>query len=68
LVRGVDGSAIRLRIHRFGFVSVGNDLLTGPLIGVGDIQPGSPELLLGLDYLRQRKVWISYRTERIFVQ
>jgi hypothetical protein len=68
LVRGVDGSAIRLRIHRFGLVSVGNDLLTGPLIGVGDIQPSSPELLLGLDYLRQRKVWISYRTERIFVQ
>jgi predicted aspartyl protease len=68
LVRGVDGGAISVRVHRFSFLSVGDDRITAPQIGVGEMRLGAPEMLLGLDYLRSRRVWVSYRTEQIFVQ
>ena len=42
--------------------------MTGPQIGIGDSQLVSPEMILGLDYLRGRKIWIAYRVRKIFMQ
>jgi predicted aspartyl protease len=68
LVRGIDGNAIRVRIHRLGSLSVGGDRFIAPELGVGEVQLGSHDMLLGLDYLRSRRVWVSYRSEQMFVQ
>ena len=59
---------ISVRIYRFRSLSVGEDRITSPHIGVGEGQLGSVEMLLGLDYLRSQRVWVSYRIEQIFVQ
>jgi predicted aspartyl protease len=67
-VHGADGGSINVRIHRFGTVGAGNYQIANPQIGVGESQLISPEMLLGLDYLRNRRVWISYRAERVFIQ
>jgi hypothetical protein len=37
-VHGIAGSTIMVRLHRFGFMRIGNDQIEGPEIGVGDSQ------------------------------
>jgi len=64
----VDGSTIRLPMHRFDALSVGEERIGSPKIGIDENKLESTEMLLGLDYLRGRKVWISYRTGQMFVQ
>jgi predicted aspartyl protease len=68
VVRGVDGGAISVRIHRFTSLSVGEDRISAPRIGVGTTQFDAPDMLLGLNYLRTRRVWISYRSGQMFMQ
>jgi len=67
-IHGVAGSTIMVRLHRFGTLRIGNDQIDGPEIGVGDSQLISPEMIIGRDYLRRRRIWISYRTGTLFVQ
>jgi predicted aspartyl protease len=37
-VHGIAGSTIMVRLHRFGFMRIGNDQIEGPEIGIGDSQ------------------------------
>jgi predicted aspartyl protease len=67
-VHGVAGSTIMVRLHRFQSMRIGNEEIVGPEIGVGDSQLISPEMIIGRDYLRSRRIWISYRTGQVFVQ
>ena len=66
--RGVDGGTIGVRAHRFGVLLVGEERINHPQIGVAEFQLTSAEMLLGVDYLRARRVWVSYRTGQLFVQ
>ena len=68
LIHGVDGHTIRVYRHRFDTLTLGNERIVGPRIGVDENPLASTEMLLGVDYLRRRRVWISYRTEQMFVQ
>ena len=68
LVRGIGGGSISVRIHRFKFMSVGDDQIIGPQIGIGESQLISPEIILGLDYLRGWRIWIAFRARKIFMQ
>jgi predicted aspartyl protease len=67
-VRGVGAGVVGVRLHRFDAVAVGA-MPIGPFpIAVGEAEFGSADMLLGLDFPRTRRVWLSYRTERLFVQ
>jgi predicted aspartyl protease len=56
------------RMHRFDMLTVGQEQVRNPLIGVADFKPATGEMVLGLDYLRDHRVWVSYRTGQLFVQ
>jgi predicted aspartyl protease len=56
------------RMHRFDMLTVGQEQVRNPLIGVADFQPATSEMVLGLDYLRDHRVWVSYRTGHLFIQ
>lgn len=66
--RGVDGTPIDVHRHRFGRLVVGMDRFARPLIGVAAFQLNAADMLLGVDYLRVRRVWIAYRSGLVFVQ
>ena len=68
LVRGVGPGSIALRLHRFDSIKIGGDQIAPMQIGVGEVQFGALDLILGLDYLRQHRIWVSYRTSQISVQ
>ena len=68
IARGVDGGAIGVHAHRFATLSVGADQVANASVGVADFDLDATEMLLGVDWLRSRRVWVSYRTGQLFVQ
>jgi predicted aspartyl protease len=67
-VHGAGRGSTPARMHRFDMLTVGQEQVKNPLIGVADFQPTTGEMVLGLDYLRDHRVWVSYRTGHLFIQ
>ncbi len=61
---GIDGNRNPMRLHRFDSLQVGPERLAPATVEVGD----TGVTLLGADYLRGRRVWISYPHQVIYVQ
>ncbi|CAH2604912.1 conserved exported protein of unknown function [Rhodovastum atsumiense] len=55
------------RIWQFGQARIGSDILPAPALVVADLHGAAFDVLLGMDYLGQRRVWISYGARRILV-
>jgi len=68
LARGVDGSTLPVRHVRVRTLQVGTDVTSDAPISVSPLQLGRGDMLLGLDYLRRHRVWISHRTGRVLIQ
>ena len=49
-------------------MDVGRDHVANPLIAIGETQFVSSDMVLGLDYLNGRRIWISYRTQQVVIQ
>lgn len=64
---GIDQTAIALRYHRFEDVRVGPEIFRGLRISVGDLALRDADMLLGMDYARTRRLWLSYATQQMFV-
>ena len=63
--RGVDGTVLPVAHVRVREMRVGDDVRRDVPVSVSPIQLGRADLQLGLDFLRQRRVWISYVTARL---
>jgi predicted aspartyl protease len=66
--RGVDGAVIGLHSHRFASFSLGGEEIAHAQIGVAAFQLDTADMLLGMDYLRTHRVWVSYRTGELSIQ
>ncbi|WP_043362333.1 retroviral-like aspartic protease family protein [Belnapia sp. F-4-1] len=66
--RGADGNARVIRRLRFERVEVGPQRLAMAAVRVSpmSLQPGT-EMLLGLDYIRTRRLFLSYSSGRVWV-
>ena len=64
---GIDQTSIPLRRHRFEEVRVGPELFRGLRLSVGDLDLREADMLLGMDYARTRRLWLSYATNQLFV-
>ena len=64
---GLDGHAVRARSARVTTLVVGYDQERGMQVGVAPIDLGGADMLLGLDWLRQRHVWVSVATKRLSI-
>jgi predicted aspartyl protease len=65
-VRGV-ASSIQARLYRFRKLEVGGQSLPDPILLVAPLNLNDADLVLGNDYLRSRRVWLSYGSHRIFL-
>ncbi len=61
---GIDGNRNPMRLHRFDSLQVGPERFAPALLAVGD----TGVTLLGADYLRGHRVWISYPHQVLYVQ
>ena len=65
--RGVDGQRVPMRALTLRTLQVGSDVARNMPISATDLQIAPAEMLLGLDWFRRRRVWLSYATGRMAV-
>lgn len=65
--RGIDGESLPVGHTTVREMTVGNDVMRDMPISISPVQLGRADMLLGLDYLRQRRAFISYVTSRLVI-
>jgi hypothetical protein len=67
MITGVGPRPVPMRLHRFIALHVGAETLDAPPIWVAPIRlPLFADMLLGVDFLANRRIWLSYATRQIF--
>ena len=66
-MQGVAGDPLSSRLHRFAALGLGNLILRNPEIVVTDVNIREADLVLGVDLLSSRRVWLSYGSSRVFI-
>ena len=61
---GIDANPVDMRLHRFGSLEIGAERMRNFPFAVGDID----DSLLGDDFLRFNRVWISYPQRMLFIR
>ena len=64
---GAAGVDFKRTLHRFNMLQVADEQFPSPYLAVLDRSLREADMLLGQDFLRSRRVWISYRTRQLFV-
>lgn len=67
---GMGERTISSRTHRFATLKVGNETIQDPVMQVAEAGENDPDidLILGMDFLRDRQVLVSHSTARMFVR
>ncbi len=65
--RGVDGESLPVGHTTVREMTVGDDVIRNMPVSISPVQLGQADMLLGLDYLRQRRAYISYVTQRLVI-
>ena len=66
-VIAIGGNAPGAHLHRFRLMSVGGIAMTEPDLLVLNLPPEAGDMLLGADFLRRHRVWLSYAARRMFI-
>lgn len=66
--KGARGVALTSHVHRFDSMSIGPMTFRNAGLVVVDDAQGDFDMLLGIDFMRWRKVWFSYATNQVFMQ
>ena len=64
---GIAEKDAELRLHRFASLRFGAEEIRSPVLAVGDLPSAAEDMLLGMNYLRGRKLWISPSSRRVFL-
>jgi hypothetical protein len=66
---GVGATPVPMRLHRFAELRIGPDVSRSPQLWVAPVRNIVPivDMLLGVDWLHTRRVWLSYATRQFFV-
>ena len=67
MARGAAPDQVAVRIHRFREFRVGPAVLHAPALPVVPGVGGMGDALVGGDFLRGRRAWLSFPTQRVFV-
>jgi clan AA aspartic protease (TIGR02281 family) len=67
LVHGAAPQDAEVRRHQFRSLTIGLENYNHPMLTIGDLAPGIGGMLLGVDYARTHRLWISYASRRVFV-
>ena len=67
MAQGAAPRQVAVRIHRFHELRVGPAVIDAPVLPVVPMSAGMGDALIGADFLRGRRVWLSFSTHRVFV-
>jgi predicted aspartyl protease len=66
-MQGVAGEPLSSRAHRFASLEVGALVIRNPELVVTDLKLNEADIVLGIDFLSSRRLWLSYGSRRIFL-
>jgi predicted aspartyl protease len=66
-VRGAAAEQLAAHVHRFAQLEIGTETIRNPEIIVTDVRLSDADLVLGIDFLRPRRIWFSYGSQQIFI-
>jgi len=67
VVRGAVGEQLSAHAHRFSRLEVDGDVIRNAEIDVTEMRLGEADLVLGIDFLQTRRVWLSYGSQQLFL-
>jgi predicted aspartyl protease len=65
--RGVAPSDAKIAIHHFSRLRIGGTSVDNPHIPVAELPPNAGDMALGMDYMRNRKLWFSFSSRKVYV-
>jgi clan AA aspartic protease (TIGR02281 family) len=65
--RGAAAEKLSAHLHRFSQLEIGGAIVRNPEVIVADVRLSDADLVLGIDFLRSRRIWFSYRWQQIFL-
>ncbi|MGZ3649739.1 MAG: retroviral-like aspartic protease family protein [Bdellovibrionota bacterium] len=67
-VNGAGVASVKVFRHEFKYIRIGNEAFPKPKIDVASFPTTEAGLLMGEDYMRSRRFWLSPARNKIFVQ
>ncbi|HUB12910.1 MAG TPA: retropepsin-like aspartic protease [Acetobacteraceae bacterium] len=67
IAHGAAPAPLAVHVHRFRELLVGDARISDPMLAVVPHESAMGDALLGGDFLRDRRVWLSFPTRRLFV-
>jgi len=64
---GAAAERLNSHIHRFSRMEVGGEVVRNPELIVADVNLKDADLILGIDFLGSRRLWLSYGAQQIFL-
>jgi clan AA aspartic protease (TIGR02281 family) len=65
--RGAAAEQLTAHLHRFSQLAIGATIVRDLEIIVADLRLNDADLVLGVDFLRSRRIWFSYGSQQIFL-
>lgn len=67
--QGISGTSFAIYTHRFDTVQIGTRVFRNIHVAIADTGLSSGiDMLLGMDFMQRRRVWLSYSTGWVFMQ
>jgi predicted aspartyl protease len=67
IVHGAAAEQLNAHLHRFSQLAIGPEVIRNPEIVVADLRLSDADLVLGIDFLKSRRMWMSYGSRQIFL-
>jgi len=64
---GAAAERLNSHLHRFSRMDVGGEVVRNPELIVADVSLRDADLILGIDFLVSRRIWLSYGSQQIFL-
>ena len=70
--RSIDGHGVapndaKMRVHRFKRLRIGNQIVNNPELPIVELPPGAGDMLIGMNFLATRKLWISLSSRTLHI-
>jgi predicted aspartyl protease len=65
--RGAAAEQLSAHLHRFSQLQIGGAVVPNPEVIVADVRLNDADLVLGIDFLRSWRIWLSYGSQHIFL-
>jgi predicted aspartyl protease len=64
---GAAAERLNSHLHQFSRLEVGGEAVRNPTLIIADVNLRDADLILGIDFLASRRIWLSYASQQIFL-